>query len=91
MPTNNLEEVIEEDGEEMPVLDRLKFATNWLGCSSKPLRPSEIILGGEIYDKGRAMLLSEEGPPIVRIDEIPIKRLKKNDNSFAFVFKEVKS
>ncbi len=67
-------------------MDRLKFATNWLACSSKPLRPDKIVLGGGIYKEGRAMLLGEEGPPVVRIHEIPIKKLKKDDRSFAFVF-----
>jgi len=73
----------------MTVLERLQFTANWLACSSKPLRPSEIVLGGAIYDEGKAMLEGEDGPPVVRIHNIPIKKLKKNDNSFAFVFKEI--
>ncbi len=75
---------------EISVLDRLKFTANWLACSSQPLRPDEIVLGGKIYEEGKAMLLGPDGPPVVKIHEIPIKKLKKSDNSFAFVFKEIK-
>ncbi|HEB27356.1 MAG TPA: hypothetical protein ENI05_06215 [Porticoccus sp.] len=70
----------------LSTLDRLKFTANWLACSSQSLRPDEIVLGGRIYDEGLAMLLGEDGPPVVRIHEIPIKKLKKNDRSFAFVY-----
>ena len=71
------------------VLDRLKFTANWLACSSQQLRPDEVVLGGAIYNEGKAMLLGEEGAPVIRLHNIPIKKLKQNDKSFAFVFKEI--
>ena len=76
--------------EQMTVLDRLKFATNWLGCSSKSLRPSEIHLGGKLFKEGHAMLTGPDAPPIVKIDDIKIKQLKKSDNTFMFIYKEAK-
>jgi len=71
-------------------IDRLKEAVMWLGCNSLPLQPTAIALGGKLHREGLAMLEGPDAPPLIKIHSIPIKRLKSDDNSFTFIFKEIK-
>jgi len=78
---------------EVSTLDRLKSATNWLGCSSQALQPTEIRLGVLLFKEGLDMLTGPDAPPIMKLHDIPvISDPSLPSYSFAFVFhhKELK-